>query len=185
LDAIREQGRRSSSHKPQSSIRFVSLGFVLILVLSWFVLGTGDLPVGIIATRRSAPPVEPPVSIAAPVTQPPVSATLDANKQFIPPEPDTQETTVPQEPAVAKPSEGFSLEGGSVIVRYLERRLGAGCTFPLLDKCHLGDGGTLAVGKLHAGYGAIFDDDSVITRGRNGTAWEETSFLFVKVSFRF
>jgi len=189
VDAIRLQLRRQSNHNSLSSTRFVCLGVISILVLSWFVFRIGDQPVVTTATRPVkrpvAPPVQPPVSIPAPVAQPPPSATLDTNKEFVCPEPDVQEEAPPQEPAVAKASADSSFGGDCVFVRYLERRAGVKRTFPLLDERLLGNGGTLALGKLQAGYGTIFDDDSVITRGRNGTAWEETSFLFVKASFRF
>ena len=42
----------------------------------------------------------------------------------------------------------------------------------------------LPEGRLVAGF-TDMKIDSVITRGHNGTAWEETSCLFVKASFRF
>ncbi len=110
---------------------------------------------------------------------------MDTNMNFVLQEPDVQEANPPQEPAVAKASADSSFGDTSIFVRYLERRAGAGRTFPLRDERLLGNGGTLTIGKLQAGYGAIFNDDSVITRGRNGTAWEETSCLYVKASFRF
>ncbi|MCU0785738.1 MAG: hypothetical protein MUF81_17185 [Verrucomicrobia bacterium] len=104
---------------------------------------------------------------------------------FALPKPEAQEATPLQEPIAAEAPDDSSLGDASIFVRYLERRAGAGRTFPLLDGRLLGNGGTLALGKLQAGYGRIFDGDSVITRGRNGTAWEEASCLYVKVIFRF
>ena len=44
---------------------------------------------------------------------------------------------------------------------------------------------SLTWGNLQAGYGRIFADDSVITRGNNGTAWEEPGCLYLKTRFRF
>ena len=44
---------------------------------------------------------------------------------------------------------------------------------------------SLTWGNLQAGYGRIFTDDSVITRGNNGTAWEEPGCLYLKTRFRF
>ena len=43
---------------------------------------------------------------------------------------------------------------------------------------------SLAWGNFQAGYGRIFADDS-ITRGSNGTAWEEPGCLYLKTRFRF
>jgi hypothetical protein len=45
--------------------------------------------------------------------------------------------------------------------------------------------GAVALGKLQAGYGRIFTPDSVITRGRNGTVWEDHSYIFLQARFRF
>jgi hypothetical protein len=44
---------------------------------------------------------------------------------------------------------------------------------------------SLGWGILQAGYGRIFEDDSVIARGNNGTAWEEPGCLYLRTSFRF
>ena len=44
---------------------------------------------------------------------------------------------------------------------------------------------SLTWGNLQAGYGRIFTDDSVVTRGNNGTAWEEPGCLYLKTRFRF
>lgn len=44
----------------------------------------------------------------------------------------------------------------------------------------------LVSSKLDAGYGRIFPMDSVITRGRNGTVWEEKdSFVYLRFNKRF
>lgn len=44
---------------------------------------------------------------------------------------------------------------------------------------------SLGWGILQAGYGRIFEGDSVITRGNNGTVWEEPGCLYLRTSFRF
>lgn len=45
--------------------------------------------------------------------------------------------------------------------------------------------GAVGLGKLQAGYGRIFTPDSVITRGRNGTVWEDHSYIFLQARFSF
>lgn len=45
--------------------------------------------------------------------------------------------------------------------------------------------GSLTWGNLQAGYGRVFYDESVISRGSNGTAWEEPGCLYLKTRFRF
>ena len=44
---------------------------------------------------------------------------------------------------------------------------------------------SLTWGNLQAGYGRIFPDESVISRGSNGTTWEEPGCLYLKTRFRF
>jgi len=45
--------------------------------------------------------------------------------------------------------------------------------------------GHLGFANFQAGYGQAFGSDSILLRGRNGTAWEETRYLFVKTVVRF
>lgn len=45
--------------------------------------------------------------------------------------------------------------------------------------------GNFGFANFQAGYGQAYDCDSVLLRGRNGTAWEEPRYLFVKKVVRF
>jgi hypothetical protein len=90
----------------------------------------------------------------------------------------------PELPFTSIPHDSF-LEDGSIFVRYLNRMTGTSRNLPFLREPSAGSSGGLGFGKLQAGYGRIFTDDSVITRGRNGTAWEEGSCFYLKTSFRF
>jgi hypothetical protein len=44
---------------------------------------------------------------------------------------------------------------------------------------------SLTWGNFQAGYGQVFPNESVITRGNNGTAWEAPGCLYLKTCFRF
>lgn len=69
-------------------------------------------------------------------------------------------------------------------VRYLNQRGAFGDRFPFRQRSQPEEN-ALGLGKLRAGYGMIFRDDSLLVRGRNGTAWEEPGCLYVKATFRF
>jgi hypothetical protein len=43
----------------------------------------------------------------------------------------------------------------------------------------VGDG-NFNMKHFQAGYGTVFDPDMVLSRGRNGSAMEEPSYLFIK-----
>jgi hypothetical protein len=45
--------------------------------------------------------------------------------------------------------------------------------------------GNFGFANFQAGYGQAYDCDSVLLRGNNGTAWEETRYLFFKKVVKF
>lgn len=45
--------------------------------------------------------------------------------------------------------------------------------------------GHFGFANFQAGYGQLYDSDSIVLRGRNGTSWEEPRYLFVKKVIRF
>ena len=45
--------------------------------------------------------------------------------------------------------------------------------------------GCFGFAGIEAGYGQAYDCDSIVLRGRNGTAWEETRYVFVKKVLKF
>ena len=45
--------------------------------------------------------------------------------------------------------------------------------------------GHFGFANFQAGYGQAYDSDSIVLRGRNGTAWEEPRYIFVKKVIRF
>lgn len=45
--------------------------------------------------------------------------------------------------------------------------------------------GSLGFANIEAGYGQVYDNDSIVLRGRNGTAWEETRYVFIKKVIKF
>lgn len=104
--------------------------------------------------------------------------------RFTFPKPEAEESTFPEEAVVSEASNDSPFDADGVLVRYLECRAAAGRVL-LLPEGLVGKGGTLTFRKLQAGYGRIFTDDSVITRGRHGAAWEEKSYFYLKTCFRF
>lgn len=48
-----------------------------------------------------------------------------------------------------------------------------------------GGDGSFGIAGIQAGYGRICDADSILLRGRNGTAWEDSSYIFFKKVVRF
>jgi hypothetical protein len=58
-----------------------------------------------------------------------------------------------------------------------------GCVLLLGRKA--GEGRPTLWAGVHAGYGAVFDERSVIYRGRNGTDWEEPACAYLKTGLRF
>ena len=48
-----------------------------------------------------------------------------------------------------------------------------------------GGNGSFGFANIQAGYGQAYDSDSIVLRGRNGTAWEETRYVFVKKVIKF
>lgn len=69
--------------------------------------------------------------------------------------------------------------------RFLERPLNPSFRIPFFHRRGQTSSGALMLGKLGAGYGQVFTEDSVLARNRNGTLLEEPSFLFLKATFRF
>lgn len=45
--------------------------------------------------------------------------------------------------------------------------------------------GNFGFANFEAGYGPVYDCDSIVLRGRNGTTYEETRYLFVKKVVKF
>lgn len=45
--------------------------------------------------------------------------------------------------------------------------------------------GNFGFANFEAGYGQAYDCDSILMRGRNGTTWEETRYVFVKKIVKF
>ncbi len=74
---------------------------------------------------------------------------------------------------------------GPRLSRYLEFPTVKPEDFRLPDESPAASTGAVVLGKLQAGYGKLFDPDSILTRGRNGTVWEDHSFFFVKTCFSF
>ena len=48
-----------------------------------------------------------------------------------------------------------------------------------------GGNGSFGFSGIQAGYGQAYDSDSIVLRGRNGTAWEETRYFFLKKVVKF
>jgi hypothetical protein len=67
------------------------------------------------------------------------------------------------------------------VVRRTERAL----KFPLSLLNGTDDDASFGLGHVRAGYGPLLADDTEVTRGRNGTAWEEPSSIYVKACFQF
>ena len=45
--------------------------------------------------------------------------------------------------------------------------------------------GSFGFANIEAGYGQAYDSDSIVLRGRNGTVWEETRYIFFKKVVKF
>jgi hypothetical protein len=45
--------------------------------------------------------------------------------------------------------------------------------------------GNFGFANIEAGFGQAYDNDSIVLRGRNGTAWEETRYVFFKKIVKF
>lgn len=45
--------------------------------------------------------------------------------------------------------------------------------------------GNFGFANIEAGYGQAYDCDSIVLRGRNGTTWEETRYIFFKKVVKF
>ena len=45
--------------------------------------------------------------------------------------------------------------------------------------------GSFGFANIEAGFGQAYDNDSIVLRGRNGTAWEETRYVFFKKVVKF
>ena len=45
--------------------------------------------------------------------------------------------------------------------------------------------GSFGLAGFEAGYGQAYDSDSIVLRGRNGTVWEETRYVFFKKVVKF
>lgn len=45
--------------------------------------------------------------------------------------------------------------------------------------------GSFGFANLEAGFGQAYENDSMVLRGRNGTAWEETRYVFLKKIVKF
>ena len=45
--------------------------------------------------------------------------------------------------------------------------------------------GSFGFANIEAGFGQVYENDSIVMRGRNGTAWEETRYLFFKKVVKF
>lgn len=82
-------------------------------------------------------------------------------------------------------NDGAQKETGSLLGRYLLRHLGEGDGFLLLRKQIRAGNRLNSWACVHASYGQLFAGESFVTRGRNGTALEEPSCLFVSTNFRF
>ena len=91
---------------------------------------------------------------------------------------DTEETPV-------QSSNRYHLKEGETFARYLDRGANGERKFLFgLVRCS-GEETSVGFGNVQAGYGPLLADDTVVTRGSNGTAWEEPSSIFVKTCFRF
>lgn len=76
-------------------------------------------------------------------------------------------------------------EADSTLISYLNDSTKKPGNFRLPDERSGAGAGALALGRLQAGYGRLVAPDSVLTRGRNGTVWEDHSFIFVQTCFSF
>lgn len=45
--------------------------------------------------------------------------------------------------------------------------------------------GSFGIANIEAGFGQAYESDSIVLRGRNGTAWEETRYFFFKKVVKF
>lgn len=45
--------------------------------------------------------------------------------------------------------------------------------------------GSFGFANIEAGFGQAYENDSIILRGRNGTAWEDTRYFFLKKVVKF
>jgi hypothetical protein len=77
------------------------------------------------------------------------------------------------------------LEDEDSLARYLDHRLDGGQEVAPLRERPVSSQSLIAFGNLQAGYGKIFNDDSVITRRWAAIPREEAGYLFLKLSFRF
>lgn len=73
----------------------------------------------------------------------------------------------------------------STLSYYLNNPTKKSGNFRLPDERPGANTGAVALGKIQAGYGRLVGPDSVLTRGRNGTVWEDHSFIFVQTCFSF
>jgi hypothetical protein len=76
---------------------------------------------------------------------------------------------------------------GMRLARELRQKTAAedpdGCVLLLGRKT--GEGRPTLWAGVHAGYGAVFDERSVIYRGRNGTDWEQPACAYLKTGLKF
>jgi len=178
LQPARQPVKQAISHSEPT----LSLATIVLQPKDRTVLKNPTRPVRLQPARQ---PVKQAISHPEPNTRAPLSATLDTTLEFAPAKPVAREEPLfPDELPTTARDDLPPLEGGS-LVHYLECPTDARGGFAFLDALPVGKGGVLAFGKLRAGYGRIFPDNSILSRGQNGTAWEEQSFFYLKASFRF
>jgi len=147
------------------------------------VIRPSPLPLAVQKTPTAETPK--PAPLPAPAAEPTLNLTAEMSLSGRATRPANQETPVTQDETLPLLPSDAALEDASHFVRYLDRRAAPETKSWFRWGHHPGDDNTLALGKLRAGYGRIYRDDSLTVRGRNGTAWEEPTTLFMKVSFRF
>jgi hypothetical protein len=201
LDAIEKRRVQRSTHRSVPRTRVCGYGVILILILSGYFFQTSDEPMVTFSRRPAsvrplsmrptsmppaAPPVQQAVSTPEPVPQAPETATLDTSMTLAPEKPVIREEIAHPKLPLLSVRDKSVLEDGGFLVRHLDRRTNSERNFSLLGVCLAAENtGALALGRLQAGYGRIFADNSVIACGRNGTAWEEKSCFYLKTCFRF
>jgi len=110
---------------------------------------------------------------------------LHASVTLPPENPAVREDTPWPELPILRVPENSASEDAGFLARHLNRNDDAERTYPFLGELSEEHTRPLALGRLRAGYGRVFRDNSVLFCGRNGTAWEEPSCFYVKASFRF
>lgn len=188
-----QEVKRADNRVPPMVVSLRQLFLVVALIVLYAMMRT-DPPVepqSFSRTVLTQPVVqmEPPNTIAVPSPAIQLSPGFEL-ESVLPPATTSPASAVAPAPADATEPEPPTMppitdENAVVLTRYLGREARPENSLSLFASQLRGEDDADSTPKLRVGYGRIFRDDSVISRGRNGTGWEEPSLLYLKATFRF